>query len=106
VTFAVSCLRACHLAQFSRAAWYRRSQAKDQTALRRRIRELAHVRLRDERLNVHQFTSIEDAKAKIEAWRVDYNQRRPRSSLRHLTPNEFVAQRQAVRTVEAAALSR
>jgi hypothetical protein len=23
------------------------------------------------------FTSIEDAKARIEAWRVDYNQRRP-----------------------------
>jgi putative transposase len=56
-------------------------------------------------LNVHQFTSIEEAKAKIEAWRVDYNQRRPHSSLGHLTPNEFVAQRQAVRIVEAAAFS-
>ena len=63
-------------------------------------------RLRDECLNVHQFTSIDDAKAKIEAWRVDYNQRRPHSSLGHLTPNEFVAQRQAVRTVEAVAFSR
>ena len=62
-------------------------------------------RLRDECLNVHQFTSIEDAKAKIEAWRIDYNQRRPHSSLGHLTPNEFVAQRQAVRTVEAVAFS-
>ena len=28
-TFQVSCLRACRLAQFSRAAWYRRSRAKD-----------------------------------------------------------------------------
>jgi len=37
------------------------------------------------------FTSIEDAKATIEAWRVDHNQRRPHSSLGHLTPNEFVA---------------
>ena len=46
-------------------------------------------RLRDECLNVHQFTSIDDAKAKIEAWRIDYNQRRPHSSLGHLTPNEF-----------------
>jgi putative transposase len=63
-------------------------------------------RLRDECLNVHQFTSIEDAKTKIEAWRVDYNQRRPHSSLGHLTPNEFVAQRQAARTVEAVAFSR
>jgi putative transposase len=51
-------------------------------------------RLRDECLNVHQFISIEDAKAKIEAWRVDYNQRRPHSSLGHLTPNEYARQRQ------------
>ena len=45
-TFAVSCVRACRLAQFSRAAWYRPSIAKDQTALRMRIRELAHARPR------------------------------------------------------------
>ena len=64
-------------------------------------------RLRDECLNVHQFTSIEDARAKIEAWRVDYNARRPHSSLGHLTPNEFVAQRQAMWNADkAASLSR
>ena len=34
------------LAQFSRAAWYRPSRATDQTALRLRIRELAHARPR------------------------------------------------------------
>ena len=51
-------------------------------------------RLRDECLSVHQFTSLAEAKAIIEAWRVDYNQRRPHSSLGHLTPNEFVRQRQ------------
>jgi putative transposase len=62
-------------------------------------------RLRDECLNVHQFTSIDDAKAKIEAWRVDYNARRPHSSLEHLTPNEFVALRQAERTANEAAFS-
>ena len=39
------CLRACALAQFSRAAWYRRS-GKDQSPLRLRIRELAHARPR------------------------------------------------------------
>jgi putative transposase len=50
-------------------------------------------RLRDECLHVHQFTSIDDAKAKIEAWRFDYNQRRPHSALGHLTPNEYAAQR-------------
>jgi putative transposase len=34
------------LAQFSRAAWYRKSTAKDQSALRLRIREIAHARPR------------------------------------------------------------
>jgi len=29
------------------------------------------------------------ALAKIEAWRVDYNQRRPHSALGRLTPNEY-----------------
>ena len=62
-------------------------------------------RLRDECLNVHQFTSIADARAKIEAWRLDYNQRRPHGSLGHLTPNEFITQRQAVRPAEAVAIS-
>jgi putative transposase len=53
-------------------------------------------------LNVHQFASIADAQAKIEAWRLDYNQRRPHGSLGHLTPNEFVARRQVMITAEAA----
>jgi len=57
-------------------------------------------RLRDECLHVHQFTSLADAQTKIEAWRLDNNQRRPHSSLGHLTPNEFVGQRQALQTVE------
>jgi putative transposase len=46
VTFDTDVRRACGLAQFSRAAWYRRSQARDPTALRLRIRELAHARPR------------------------------------------------------------
>lgn len=45
-TFLVSCARACRLAQFGRASWYRKSRAKDQTALRLRIRDLAHARPR------------------------------------------------------------
>ena len=61
-------------------------------------------RLRDECLNVHQFESLADAQAKIEAWRIDYNQRRPHSSLGHLTPNEFARQRQEDRTIEVAPL--
>ncbi len=60
--------------------------------------------LRDECLNVHEFASIADAQTKIEAWRLDYNQRRPHGSLGHLTPREFVAQRQVMTTAEAAPL--
>jgi putative transposase len=50
-------------------------------------------RLRDECLNVHQFASLDEAQAIIEAWLMDYNHRRPHSSLGHLTSNELVAQR-------------
>ena len=60
-------------------------------------------RLRDECLNVHQFVSLEDARQKIEAWRLDYNQQRPHSALGHLTPSEFVTHRQGMRMVEAGA---
>ncbi|MFA5908345.1 MAG: transposase [Vicinamibacterales bacterium] len=61
-------------------------------------------RLRDECLNVHQFTSIEDAKEKIEAWRVDYNERRPHGSLSHLTPDEYARQRRSSLTAEGSFL--
>jgi putative transposase len=43
--------------------------------------ELFNGRLRDKCLNVMQFLSIDDARAKIEAWRIDYNAARPHSSL-------------------------
>ena len=62
-------------------------------------------RLRDECLNVHQFASLAEAQAVIEAWRVDYNTRRPHSSLGHLTPSEFVCQRQGERDAEEALVS-
>ncbi len=61
-------------------------------------------RLRDECLNVLQFVSIQDAREKIEAWRIDYNAHRPHSSLGHLTPSEYAQQRQEKRTSETAAL--
>jgi hypothetical protein len=54
--------------------------------------ESLNGRLSARRFERAPFTSIEDAKAKIEAWRIDYNQRRPLSSLGHLTPNEFEQQ--------------
>jgi putative transposase len=64
--------------------------------------ENAHIesfngRLRDECLNVHQFESLEDARRKIEAWRLDYNQHRPHGALGYLTPSEFVTHRQEKR---------
>jgi putative transposase len=46
---------------------------------------------RDECLNCHLFTSLEDAKVKIELWRKDYNETRPHRALNNLTPLEFVA---------------
>jgi hypothetical protein len=46
-------------------------------------------RLRDECLNVNQFTSIEHARAALQNWRDDYNHRRPHGSLGNLTPSEY-----------------
>ena len=46
-------------------------------------------RLRDECLNANLFLSLTDAREKLEAWRLDYNQRRPHSSLGDLTPTEY-----------------
>ena len=42
----MSTVRSCRLAQFTRAAWYRRSTARDQSALALRIRDIAHARPR------------------------------------------------------------
>lgn len=46
-------------------------------------------RLRDECLNETLFSNMREARRIIEAWRVDYNQERPHTSLDGLTPNEF-----------------
>lgn len=44
---------------------------------------------RDECLNVNWFLSLDDARQKIEAWRVEYNEWRPHSSLHNMTPRDF-----------------
>ena len=46
-------------------------------------------RLREECLNDNQFLTLAEAQAIIEAWRKDYNDVRPHSSLDGLTPSEF-----------------
>ena len=48
-------------------------------------------KFRDECLNCHWFISLEDARQMIEAWRCDYNQARPHSSLGQLTPSAFAS---------------
>ena len=52
-------------------------------------------RFRDEFLNENWFTDIKDAIDRAEAWRVDFNQVRPHSSLGYLTPMEFAAQKKS-----------
>lgn len=84
------------------------SQAMDRWAYRHGV-ELAFIRpgkptengyiesfngrLRDECLNVHLFFGLEDARQKLEAWRMDYNTTRPHRSLGQMTPTEYVAAR-------------
>ena len=51
--------------------------------------ELFNGRLRDECLKETLFSTLHEARRIIEAWRVDYNQERPHTSLNGLTPNEF-----------------
>jgi len=58
-------------------------------------------RLRDECLNVHLFFGLEDARQKLEAWRVDYNTNRPHRSLGQKTPAEYVAARSELRSPTA-----
>ncbi|MBP8104948.1 MAG: integrase core domain-containing protein [Nitrospira sp.] len=52
--------------------------------------------------HLHQFASLAEAQTIIEAWRMDYNDHRPHSSLGHLTQKEFVSQCQVMQTVENA----
>jgi len=55
--------------------------------------------LRDECLNVHWFETIDEANAKIEAWRVEYNESRPHQGLDELTPIEYAEKMAAEMTV-------
>jgi putative transposase len=83
-----------------------RSKAMDQWAYGRGVRlhfidpgkpvqncfvESFNGTLRRECLNEHWFTTLYDARDKVETWRVDYNRVRPHSSLADRTPDEFRA---------------
>lgn len=82
------------------------SKALDEWAHRHQVRldfsrpgkptDHAHIesfngRFRQECLNQHWFSSLDDARSKIEAWRKDYNQERPHSALNQMTPAAFRA---------------
>ena len=51
--------------------------------------ESFNATLRRECLNAHWFESLQDAQARIEAWRREYNESRPHRALRDRTPKEF-----------------
>ena len=53
-------------------------------------------KFRDECLNQHWFLNLRDAQEKIEAWRRFYNEERPHSSLKDLSPNEFIKEQEAI----------
>jgi putative transposase len=44
---------------------------------------------RDECLNEQLFLSLEQARAEVQAWRLDYNRVRPHSALGNLTPEAY-----------------
>ena len=48
-------------------------------------------RLRDELLNETSFRSLAHVRELLAEWRDDFNQNRPHTSLKGLTPNEFAA---------------
>lgn len=49
-------------------------------------------KFRDECLNEHWFSTLEDARRTIEEWRRDYNEERPHSALGGLPPREYAGQ--------------
>jgi transposase InsO family protein len=53
--------------------------------------ESFHSRLRDELTNREEFTNLAEARYMADAWRLEYNHRRPHSSLGYQTPAEFAA---------------
>jgi putative transposase len=61
----------------------------DDSPVYRHLISIRCSRLRDECLNANWFTSLSDARRKIETWRQDYNEQRPHSSLHYLPPAEF-----------------
>lgn len=60
-------------------------------------------KFRDECLNENWFGSLPHARRIIEAWRIHYNQRRPHSALGYLTPAQYAARGEALRSLDSSA---
>jgi len=58
-------------------------------------------KFRAECLNTSWFLSLQDARSKCEAWRIDYNEVRPHSSIGHKAPIELVRASGQARLAEA-----
>ena len=63
--------------------------------------ESFHGKLRDECLNASWFGNLFEARAQIGAWRKEYNEERPHSSLGYLAPREFARRVAALRSPKA-----
>jgi len=69
-----------------KVAWHYIAPGKPQ---QNAFSESFNGRLRDECLNETLFSSLRDARTKLAAWREDFNEVRPHSSLGYLTPGEY-----------------
>jgi putative transposase len=63
--------------------------------------ESFHGKLRDECLNASWFGNLFEARVKIAAWKEEYNEERPHSSLGNLPPREFARRIAALRSPTA-----
>lgn len=63
--------------------------------------ESFHGKLRDECLNASWFQNLFEARRKIAAWRKEYNEERPHSSLGYATPAAFARRMAALRSPTA-----
>lgn len=68
--------------------------------------ESFHARLRDELLETEVFETLGEARALALKWRLEYNHRRPHSSLGYLTPARFAGKCVAPPALGLAALAR
>jgi putative transposase len=83
-------------------AWVRLQFIEPGKPIQNAFIESFNSRLREECLNDQVFRSLDDARHKIEYWRMQYNRERPHSSLGYLAPEEFAASHRQLRSEPAA----